>query len=245
MKTVLRPAGENSFWIDAARDLIIVVVGILAALWLEGWWQDRQDRQEEREILIGLREEFAANANELESLIGTWTRIRQNIGETLEHMGDSENEQAVAAFQEAVSGRTFSEGKLFFDPRHGQVTSVINSGKLGLIVDSELRALIADWPDLVADHDFDENHWIEGFRQNVSPVLVRHVGRGRGSKLEGRYVELMQSREFEGYMQGQYALIRRMIDEGNEILATTRDIVDRIDAELGRHSGSDPGSDPG
>jgi hypothetical protein len=29
MKTVLHPVGGSSFWIDAVRDLIIVVVGIL------------------------------------------------------------------------------------------------------------------------------------------------------------------------------------------------------------------------
>lgn len=240
MKTVLRPSGENSFWVDAARDLIIVVVGILAALWLEGWWQDRQDRQEEHEILTGLRVEFAANADELETLIGTWTRIGQSIGRTLQLMGDAENEQSVADFQEAVSLQFLGVGNLFFDPRHGQVTSVINSGKLGLIVDSELRALIADWPAMVADHDFDENHWIEGFRQRIAPILVRHVGRGRDSKFEGRYAALMQSREYEGYMQSQQGLIYRMINEGNEILATTRDIVVRIDAQLGRQPASDP-----
>ena len=232
MKTILRPSGENAFWKDAIRDLVVVIAGILAALWLEGWWQERQDREEEREILTGLREEFAANAGDLESLIGTWSAIRQNIGEVLELAGGSDDEQSVAAFREATTVALTVDGNLFFDPRHGQLTSVINSGKLGLITDSELRALIADWPALVEDHDFDENHWIEGFRQYVIPILVSHIGSGRNSKFEGRYSELMQSREYEGRMQGQYGLIHRMIDEGREILDTTRIIMARIDNQL-------------
>ena len=62
MKTILRSSPEGTFVRDAVRDLVVVVVGILAALWLEAWWQDLGDRREERQILEDLREEFAANA---------------------------------------------------------------------------------------------------------------------------------------------------------------------------------------
>lgn len=232
MRTILRPSGDGSFAGDALRDIVIVVVGILAALWLESWWQDLEDRQEEKEILISLREEFSANASELENLIVTWTRVRQTLIEVVRAMGEPVDAQSVAAFRAAHDRDPIGPGKFFFDPRHGQLTSAISSGKLGLISDSDLRAMIADWPALVADHDFDEEQWIGSFIDNIAPLRVSHIGSGSASKFEGRHEELMQNRAYEGYISNQAGLLGRIILEGEEILATTDKIVQRIDAQL-------------
>lgn len=56
MKTILRPYGEQYFLRDALRDPVVVIVGFLAALYLESWWQGRQqDRAEGRNHSAGLR----------------------------------------------------------------------------------------------------------------------------------------------------------------------------------------------
>jgi len=76
MKTILRPSGESSFLKDAARDLVVVVVGILAALWLESWWQERLDRNEEQQILAGL---IGRMINEGKEILITTQDIVQKI----------------------------------------------------------------------------------------------------------------------------------------------------------------------
>ena len=43
MKSILQRAAGNSTLLDNVRDLTIVVVGILVALWAEGEWQKRQE----------------------------------------------------------------------------------------------------------------------------------------------------------------------------------------------------------
>ena len=59
MKTILRPSGEQYFLKDAIRDLVVVVVGILAALYLESAWQDRLDRKEEQQIICRHRSQYS------------------------------------------------------------------------------------------------------------------------------------------------------------------------------------------
>ena len=231
MKTILRSSPEGTFFRDAVRDLVVVVVGILAALWLEAWWQDLGDRREERQILEDLREEFAANAEELTDRLQTWQNVRQNKIDAHQLMGGPINDETMSALEEVLD-RGGAAGRFFFDPRHGQLTSVINSGKLGLISNPELRAMIADWPAAVADHDFDEELFISHERANIWPMERQYVAYWPETNFRSRYGDLMQSFEYDNSLRGSAGLLVLMINEGNEILELTNDIIALIDAEL-------------
>jgi hypothetical protein len=238
MKTVLKPSGEHSFWVDAFRDLLIVVVGILVALWLESWWQERQDRREERQILSSLGVEFRTNAAEVENRIRTWRNTRRNRIDTHARMGGPSTEEALASLEavlrrpDALPDDDSNGGFFFFDPRHGQLTSVINSGKLGLISNRELRAKIADWPTMIEDHDWDEQAWITHEGDNLYPALRRHFAMWEDSRFDNRLVELHHDFEFDNSLRGSVGLLTLMIGEGEAILAATNDIVDLIEQEL-------------
>jgi hypothetical protein len=238
MKTVLKPSGENSFWVDAFRDLVIVVVGILVALWLESWWQERQDRREERQILSSLGVEFRTNAAEVENRIRTWRNTRRNRIDTHATMGGPSTEEALTSLEAVLQRRDAlpdddsNGGFFFFDPRHGQLTSVINSGKLGLISNRQLRAKIADWPTMIEDHDWDEQAWIRHESDNLYPALRRHLSMWEDSRFDNRLVELHHDFEFDNNLRGSVGLLTLMIGEGEAILAATNDIIDLIEQEL-------------
>ena len=238
MKTVLKPSGENSFWVDAFRDLVIVVVGILAALWLESWWQDRQDRLEERQILASLGEEFRVNAAELENRIQTWQRVRQNRLDVHANMGGPVNDEVLASLEEALqrsdveADADSNGGYFFFDPRHGQLTSVINSGKLGLVSNRTLRAQIADWPAMIEDHDWDEQAWIMHETNHIYSKARRYLAEWDDSRFTPRLAELHQDMEFDNSLRGSVALLTLMINEGDAILEATNEITQTINYEL-------------
>jgi hypothetical protein len=233
MKTILRPSGEQYFLKDALRDLVVVVVGILAALYLESAWQDHLDRKEEQQILVGLKQEFQVNRNDLHALMANWRRTQGRGAELHSLMGGPVNEETVAKFNDIYgrSNPTGSSERFFFDPRYGQLTSVINSGKLGLVENSELRSLIADWPAMVDDHDFDENLWIE-FELNAGQLEAQYQHTWPDSRFELRTGELMQDRIYDNGLGFSQNLMGRIINEGQEILNTTGRIIALIDAEL-------------
>ena len=233
MKTILKPSGEDSFWKDAIRDLVVVVVGILAALWLESWWQDQADRREEQHLLVGLRVEFLANRTQMESRIETWQRARRQAGDLHELMGGPITEETLADFKSIHSRGNSNGGRFFFDPRQGQLTSVINSGKLGLIENAELRSLIADWPALVADHDFDQKLWIQIYMGPHGQLLSQHFPSWPDSQFEYPTAELMQNSVFDNSLEGVSSILGLMIREGIGIIEATDRIVSLIDAEIG------------
>jgi hypothetical protein len=48
-------------WKHTAVDALAIVGSILLAFAIDAWWEDRQIRVEEQQVLLGLQEEFLAN----------------------------------------------------------------------------------------------------------------------------------------------------------------------------------------
>ena len=165
--------------------------------------------------------------------MANWQRAQNRGAELHSLMGGPVNEETVAKFNDIYgrSNPTGSSERFFFDPRYGQLTSVINSGKLGLVENSELRSLIADWPAMVDDHDFDENIWIE-FQINAAQLEAQYQHDWPDSRFELRTGELMQDRIYDNGLGFSQSLMGRIISEGQEILDTTDRIIAMIDSEL-------------
>jgi hypothetical protein len=228
MKTILRPSGENSFVRDALRDLFVVVVGILVALWLEAWWQDQQNRREERQVLSNLRAEFLVNGADLADV---QSRLQEAIAATNDFMALI-NDPADGRIQVDFSSYRRIAGIRFFDPRHGQLTSVINSGKLSLVSNDELRALIADWPALATDMDLERTVFVEIMASGMGMTFREYVG-DPNSKFETDIESLMSSRRFYNDLGMHLTILTIMARESETIMKSTDRIIELIDLQLG------------
>ena len=59
------PGKLRTYLAYAAGEIILIVVGILLALQISEWNQERKDRAEERRLIIALLDEFRVNKNSL------------------------------------------------------------------------------------------------------------------------------------------------------------------------------------
>ena len=230
MKTILRPSGEQYFLKDAVRDLIVVIVGILAALYLESWWQDRQDRAEEALLLEGLRAEFVENREQLVDRISVWSNVRESSLAAQRLMGESidniDSDRIRKSFRSATAMR-------FYDPRTGQLSSLISSGKLGLVRSAELRARIADWPGFIEDLEVEREGALHNLMVTLGPHLSEFLPIGPpGGPFEDRLEALLSDRRIYNDLGVMAGTMSRTIREGEEIRKATDDIVAMIDNEL-------------
>jgi type II secretory pathway pseudopilin PulG len=228
MKTLLRPSGEQYFLKDALRDLVVVVVGILAALYLESWWQDRQDRAEEAQLLSGLREEFIANRAQLQQNLAFWSESFRTLNQARQFMDGNASEMDTGQVINLFWG---PDGPPFFDPRTGQLKSLISSGKLGLIENADLRANLADWPDLVADLDIEReialHVVVSGYIRRLSLYFALPE-----RSIETRLGEMLADKELYVDLNLTRSNLGRSFDEGEIILQATDYIIALIDREL-------------
>ena len=133
----------------------MIVVSILLAFGLQAWSDGRQERRLEREALERLADEFAG----VDSVLLEWQASHRSALaaglEILEHTGP----QGAPLLSVDSVGKLV--GTLIFlatvEPPTGVLTSLIQSGQLGLIRNPELRTELASWQAVLADAQEDED----------------------------------------------------------------------------------------
>jgi len=122
---------ENKFskyTIYAVGEIILVVIGILIALQINNWNENRKKRNNEQQYLLALKEEFSFNRDELKRVITQNYLNYDNSKKILRNTGFETYKITEEAFGKLLTGSLSTETR--FDPNQGVISEIINSGKL-------------------------------------------------------------------------------------------------------------------
>jgi hypothetical protein len=144
----------GKYVVYASGEILLVVIGILIALQVNNWNQQRINAQKEHLLLDALHKEFIENREQLKrvediheiALEGTRYFISQFPIDIQVVNRDSLNE-AVGKW-----GRYAT-----FNPSQGVVRSLVNTSSFELISDYELRLLLISWEDVLEDYREEED----------------------------------------------------------------------------------------
>ena len=148
---------------------VLIIASILFAFGIDAWWNERQDRLEEREVLLTLQNEFmrfvetindrfeihrdqvaALEQLALSSQVGEWSGTAEAFDVSISHM---------------MSPTTLDLGS-------GVVEALVGVGRIEIIVNRELRRKLAAWGgvlDEVLDDEVDNSAMV--FDQ-INPYLA-------------------------------------------------------------------------
>ena len=142
----------------AIGEILLVIIGILIAVSINGWNEDRKLYNEEQSILKDLKQEMDLNLKTLEIVIEQHEKSLKAAEEIKELFDDRD------AFNK-MPAKTFSrlafrmESNFTYDPQNGILNSLINSGRLSLFSNKELKYLLASFKELTVDA-FESTHAI-------------------------------------------------------------------------------------
>ncbi|AVR45410.1 hypothetical protein C7S20_09075 [Christiangramia fulva] len=133
----------TSYLLYALGEIILVVIGILIALQINNWNEERKIRKEEQQLLKSISEEFQANLKILDQakqmndyIIARASGLGEYTGPKLENFDERKlSDLMVGAFKYEAR----------FIPNQGTVNETINSGKLSVLSNDELRKAISAW----------------------------------------------------------------------------------------------------
>ena len=128
----------------AIGEIILVVIGILIALSINNWNNNKQLRHTEQVYLLSLQNEFKTNLKKINDCI-IENKARINSVEQMHTLFDNNVLDTIS--DKVLSGLMFSifGGEATYQPSQGVLTDIISSGNLNLIKNEHLRQRLASF----------------------------------------------------------------------------------------------------
>src|SRR5262245_11083744 len=158
-------------WSRTIRELVVVIVGVFAAIALYEWVSGRRDRAEEELFLRAVRTEFQSVIADMDHEIVFRKAMTANTERFFE----------MASGGTRPDARTMDEmlGKLMWwssaELTTGATQSILVSGKLRLIENEEIRYFLAGLPDRLASIKQTESNDYYTLREATVPYLQGHA----------------------------------------------------------------------
>jgi hypothetical protein len=177
-----------------AGEFVVIVLGILAALAVDSWSEDRNNRILEQEYLARIEEELKSDLAEIEEAIEASiyqahaaTTLLYELNDPLADRTPRFGSDKLQAIDFTVSASEKFEVPLkrlvwvvsrtrTFEPRRSTYDELLATGRIVVIDDSELRAAILDHYALTEDSLTGLAEWVQEPATNYDRFLAEFTG---------------------------------------------------------------------
>jgi len=159
-------------WRRLIVESLAVVLSILLAFSIDAWWDGHKERLRERDLLLGLLEDFEASRAGLEARLALARRMAHGTHQLLELV---DNGAASSAMEVPDSLILAVLGGPTYEPDTNTLDAAVASGEIDLISDQELRAELATWRRTLADTGEDEREVRRITNEQLVPILARSM----------------------------------------------------------------------
>ena len=171
---------ENKFskyLLYAIGEIILVVIGILLALQINSWNQQRIEDKKEIELLTSIKEEFHYNLSEINQSI----KVNKKVTQSCVKLTKLIRSDSITKVPEIVDQLLVNIGGFnSFDARIGITGEVVNSGKLSILKNDEIRTKLGNWLTLLADCEEDILFRSDNYTMNLMPFLMKRFPLSNG-----------------------------------------------------------------
>jgi len=155
----------SKYVLYATGEIVLVVIGILIALQLNGIQEDAVDRKKEQAYLHELNLDFKSNKIQIDSIIELNEKAMKCCERIQEHVAILKKDpRNYTNFDEnpIKDSLLYYQGCCYtnksFNPKNGTVRALINSSSFDLIQNDSLRRLLISWNDVLDDYLEEEQY---------------------------------------------------------------------------------------
>ncbi|MBT8376350.1 MAG: hypothetical protein KJO22_05740 [Bacteroidia bacterium] len=217
----------------AIGEIILVVIGILIALQINNWNEERKLSIKETIYLKGLKADFEQSKQALARVIKKTNRV-SNRADTLATMIKKHGNELTAIQIDSLTGG--STGFTVFMPSEGVINDIIGSGKLDMIKNNELREQIASWEaGLAMIREFEEiGKDISTKYSDYTSAYFDMVNAkfGKPAFLENKRAEFLNDHVMTNYMGQIFGNSKVLNELYNEKLIEIDHLINIINKEL-------------
>jgi hypothetical protein len=229
----------------AIGEIILVVIGILIALSINTWNENRKDGIKEQVILISLKVNLEENLKLL-NLANRATTDAYNASLNLHELTTPNSNNINSNVIDSLISVTFDY--FSFDANSGTINEIINSGQLNIIKNEELKNRISNWSGLLEDtqrdgdiankHAFDNMVMYLSKNGSISNLPIGNrlaqnlnLKPKSTSSFEFDYQNLMSSSEFENLVSWHSTNMLYLLNEYLSFKSYIENMIDLIEYE--------------
>ena len=156
----------------AIGEIILVVIGILIALQINNWNQNRVNSNKEKLLLSELNKEFKENKIQFQEVLEKHKKALNATNYIVRQFPiDLKKIDLDTFYTKAIEWRyTYT-----FNPSQGVIKSLINSSSFEIITNNELRKLLISWEDVLVDYQEEEILAKENFYKYCLPQFTDKI----------------------------------------------------------------------
>ena len=171
---------ENKFskyLLYAIGEIILVVIGILLALQINTWNQQRIINNQEVDLLTSLKAEFQHNLDELNESIEINAKVTRSCAKLTQLI----RTDSIILAPDIVDQMLVNIGGFnSFDARIGISGEAVNSGKLSILKNDEIRTQLGNWLKILTDCEEDILFRSDNYTMNLMPFLMKRFPLANG-----------------------------------------------------------------
>ena len=178
------------------------MIGILLALQVNNWNEDRKTQQAEHELLLNLKKELITNRSLLVEALSYTNKSMSGVRRVVEiyQLGTQGYESS-----ELDSLLGICQWAWTYDPLMGVPISIRASGQINTIRNSELRLFIASFEEMVRDVQEEGNLLREVIVEQFMPMVGKYVSSNNRSHFIGEGYAIVEKSVFESDYEGLFA----------------------------------------
>ena len=224
---MLKENRTTRYLLYAIGEIFLVVIGILIALQVSTWNQERQARNKEKVLLQELHEEFKANKAQLEEVISFHRKAMMSAKAIIAEFPIKVDSLDLDSFQVKSKGMGY---RYTFNPSQGIINSLVNTSSFELISDPELRKLLVSWNDVLADYQEEEKIASQVLIGTITPYLIKHFAFFDGLQDPRIDLSFLESTEYENLVILRHMNLKDILGTNgvNGELGVIQETIDRI-----------------
>ena len=159
-------------WRRLLAESLAIIFSILLAFSIDAWWDGRQERSRERDLLAGLLADFRNSRSGLEGRLVLARRMAAGTAGFLDLVGAHEGMATLTVPDSLVLAVL---GGPTYEPATNTLDAAVASGEIERLTNGELRAELAYWRRTLADTREDELEVRRITDEQLVPVLARSL----------------------------------------------------------------------
>lgn len=225
----------KKYLIYAIGEILLVVIGILLALQVNNWNQNRIEEEKEHKALVDLSREFKLNQERIQVKQGLRVSIVPELDKYIEQIASGEADYEVF--------KNFHSNPFMFgmtNPSNGVINALISSGDIAVISNDSLKYLLADWKNQLENlYENEQILWSSGLKYidnyaHVIPIPTQNWHDWDQEKLELAFDGLIASVAYKNNLTGFEGTNNIVIDECNTILMLMENILSFLEREISK-----------